>query len=756
MVTLLIVIAIIVVIVVISNNSKRQSERQQHRELHNLANSIQVEVVQGSDRSSYRLRDFIVEPRTQPTRTWAPLEWFGSGTTLQVGKFHLADPFVYSSEDSSKVDEASCINRSLPVGSVVIEQHGALGYWPSYDRITPDQRANYLKWLQSGKTEQLDDVGYAFLYFYGLERRSLLDKQDQAFVLDELVRLTGIYKSSGSFISYSASLAAFLCAEPSMRSALSKHEQDLMKLSRISRNSDLLAVILSASYEDKRPLSTFLAQLIAAMDPTMGRSVVPQRFPEEFAQLFEAKYHLRHHDGIELKISKRQRVIDHRFASGTLGREFGESAVQTRIADVLGIPSQFKDLVELYNLCVEELKPLSRKVGAGHAVDSREAFAALPEELRVDTEHPDTSKWKALAEANQQDEGFALVEVGKLAELLEIEKREKLTLKQSREVAETAQHVGYVIEPDGRILNTSYEWDTLAALFRDDDTLERTTEPRFVAACLVLQLGLWVAASDGKADEEELKILSSFIEEIFALAPHESKRLEIHKKVLLVRPLDQLRLGKRLQEYLTLAQRVRLGELLVAVAMASHGIDEGEWRALRKAFRALDLTPGHLDFIIESLVPKGEDLATVRPAMPGEPGERIPARTTATVTPVVKLSAKRLREILDNTREVTAILAGVFADDDSHSTPAPSISSPTIENNYPGLQVRYHSVLTELLTRQEWTHKEFDDIIERHSMMRLDIIEKLNSWSDEALGDFLIEESSDHIRIQKSLLENTE
>ena len=39
--------------------------------------------------------------------------------------------------------------------------------------MTPGQRGNYLSWLASGKQGQLDDIGYAFVYFYGLERRFL-------------------------------------------------------------------------------------------------------------------------------------------------------------------------------------------------------------------------------------------------------------------------------------------------------------------------------------------------------------------------------------------------------------------------------------------------------------------------------------------------------------------------------------------------------------------------------------------------------
>ena len=75
-----------------------------------------------------------------------------------------------------------------------------LGYWPSYDQLTPEGRAAYLSWLSWQRSAPNFPIGYVFLYFYGLERRALIDgsmspvaQQERLWILGEVERLLTIY-----------------------------------------------------------------------------------------------------------------------------------------------------------------------------------------------------------------------------------------------------------------------------------------------------------------------------------------------------------------------------------------------------------------------------------------------------------------------------------------------------------------------------------------------------------------------------------
>lgn len=93
-----------------------------------------------------------------------------------------------------------------------------LGYYPSYSEMTDEQRGKYLGWL-CDVTAPID-IGYVFVYYYGLERKLLGEKFEQAF--DEVVLLRK-HHDQGSFQSYSASALVHACL-------LNKHIDKLQRL----------------------------------------------------------------------------------------------------------------------------------------------------------------------------------------------------------------------------------------------------------------------------------------------------------------------------------------------------------------------------------------------------------------------------------------------------------------------------------------------------------------------------------------------
>jgi len=97
---------------------------------------------------------------------------------------------------TNEVPDPSTIYIHLPI-SEDNEVEG-LPYWPHYIELTPGQRYNYLKWLRD--VEQPIDMGYVFLYYYGLERQLLIGDFEKAF--DEIVKLRNSHNNK-SFHKYS-------------------------------------------------------------------------------------------------------------------------------------------------------------------------------------------------------------------------------------------------------------------------------------------------------------------------------------------------------------------------------------------------------------------------------------------------------------------------------------------------------------------------------------------------------------------------
>lgn len=92
--------------------------------------------------------------------------------------------------------EPSEIITSLPIVKGEAEN---LGYYPSYYQMSPEQRYNYLSFLT--KIHIDIDIGYVFVYYYGLERKIFLD--NDLYEAVEMIITLQKYHNNHSFISYS-------------------------------------------------------------------------------------------------------------------------------------------------------------------------------------------------------------------------------------------------------------------------------------------------------------------------------------------------------------------------------------------------------------------------------------------------------------------------------------------------------------------------------------------------------------------------
>ena len=140
------------------------------------------------------------------------VQWASYKDQLEVCSYRIEHPMTYWAPGKHALLEASCIQKHLPVSKTITEPKGALGYWPRYENMTPGQRGNYLHWLAARKQGQLPDIGYAFVYFYGLERRVLIDGKDADQIIPEVVRLLRCYPESRSFNGYLSHFIGFRCS----------------------------------------------------------------------------------------------------------------------------------------------------------------------------------------------------------------------------------------------------------------------------------------------------------------------------------------------------------------------------------------------------------------------------------------------------------------------------------------------------------------------------------------------------------------
>jgi TerB N-terminal domain len=125
---------------------------------------------------------------------------FGPSIVIEI-VFKDGTPTIVKNE---KLDP-STIFKVLPVSKPIsLDAVPPMPYWPSYAGMSPEQRFKYLTWLYD--VTNPTDMGYVFVYYYGLERQLLFGNFEKAF--EEIIKLRNFHTNK-SFLTYSETALIF-------------------------------------------------------------------------------------------------------------------------------------------------------------------------------------------------------------------------------------------------------------------------------------------------------------------------------------------------------------------------------------------------------------------------------------------------------------------------------------------------------------------------------------------------------------------
>jgi hypothetical protein len=152
--------------------------------------------------------------------------WVPKGHQITVAGHQISGGMLYvgTQEPGSLRQGKRYIDPALPVAATKEGAALSLNYYPDYRTISPQQRRDYLTWLAGGRCDPKVEIGYVFLFYYGLEQRIATlgcSIQEEFQILEEIMRLRGIYASNRSFENYSlrfcdALLARQHCRNPAL------------------------------------------------------------------------------------------------------------------------------------------------------------------------------------------------------------------------------------------------------------------------------------------------------------------------------------------------------------------------------------------------------------------------------------------------------------------------------------------------------------------------------------------------------------
>jgi hypothetical protein len=665
-------------------------------------------------------------PATKSTGTWHP-----PGTQVTIGRTVIPGGMIYVGKPSEQYGQhdGCFIDPRLPVGSAGTA--GPLGYWPSYQGASPDCRKRYLDWLASGKQSTDIDIGYVFLYFYGLERRLLLDTPPPAEIqalVQELERLRSLYHSNRSFDRYSQNLI-----------------EAVQFVRGVGNQSGPLTVPdLAIPYGDM-PLSLKTA---IAREVVAGR---PLRFELAAAALFGIREFWSTHRHVLdkgrppfLKVLRAR--FDATFPAGFVVRNRKDSHLElvyrgasaglvvdlTARIGLKGLPDpvmlNWTHLLMLADTVANDLVPYAKMLTYyPNRASSIAGLIDAPPELHADIA-PEDRRWL------EDLPSPAPVSFGEIAKRAIGADSTKWTVRDRRLISDALSVVGYAMEPGPEDTTERLEDTTVVQVFRS--TGNHQSRPIIVASAAAMLVAGVVKMNTNVAENAEEFWLSQFPSRL-ALPMDQIIRLRARLAWYRTNNVSLARVKRMLGEA-TLEEREFCAWSATVVAGASGSVDKSQVAVLEAIHDALRVPRTTLYIGLHAGIGAANAGVDEPVAISDEEPEvlhPIPRPPAARPNGPDK---DRLERIRADTQRVSAMLADIFAE----SEPVPEMPPRAAGGHCLDLDAEHTKLLTKLVTSAEWTRQEFDAAATEVGLMPDGAMEAINEWGFDLYGDALVEDGN--------------
>nr|WP_322786570.1 TerB N-terminal domain-containing protein [Advenella kashmirensis] len=651
-------------------------------------------------------------------QNYSQTKWIPAGETVIIAGISIPGGLLYVGRTlltASRNNDPALIDPSKPVAKYGNYAERQMGYWPSYSEISPIARRAYLNWLADGRMDPAADIGYVFLFLYGLERRAILDaskedaaKADWPIIAVELRRLLGIYgEKSGSFRNYAGSLLDWVSVSECPEKAYLKPIPSFPKTYELPL---YIRVALGQTAVDKVPVPAPLALVWVKLDPTIYLRTPATRCPEEFDRIFVCRYYETFGEGLILPKNRTRLKMVHRPASAGFHGYNDVSLTFGDIPDVTALTAPINKLQKVVETATKDLEPFSRYVGKNpNDRYSLEGLVLLPVKL-----WPESTQEILFALKKRMDNGVVTMSFQDL--LASLGARATFTRDRTLALLRALESLNIGVEPDvlGGAKQPKPDEDVVLFAVSSAGATDRSA-PAYQVAVLTLDLASGVAAADGQFNIEEMDHLEKQVQTWTHLTPYHISRLLAHLHLLRKTQISLSVLKKKI-EPLNPSAKEAIAAFMATVAQSDGHISPTEVKMLEKVYRVLGIEAAKMFTDVHAVA------AGAKPAL----------ITVAEVERTgFKLDPARIAALQKDTEVVSALLSGIFNEnnlDEPESMEEESESE--VESISPsgllGLDEAHSALARLLLSRPEWTRSELGDAAGDLDLMIDGAIETLN------------------------------
>lgn len=675
-------------------------------------------------------------------------KWIKAGESISLNGQTFTGGNFYFGGNLSSLDgygtEASLVDDSLDIENKPSSyEDQSLGYWPKFISLTPKGRGAYLNWLSGSRNDPETPLGYVFIYFYGLERRIIVDSikegvDDTEFksLFDEILRLKGIYGSSRSFSNYSTRLLEVMCV---LRPHVVSHPE-LEKTPQ--RDSLLFKHRLATTVNEGKPVPAELALAWIRFYPDYNLKKPARRCGYEFTQMFTRLYSKKYKDGIIVKPNKTRLKIEYHPASSSLR---GISFPQQDLPDPSNLKDPINKIIAIADECTAELDAYSRYLAKPDTSRTDiEAVLLLPDELNDLGATLGLGKFKKWADDAISTRN-GLVSVEEFWTYTKSSLPAKINKKEADLIQNLAQKSGYGIAPDTRYHHAKTSVDGKLVLFPEGHGKYFDPSKAFSEMGMVLRLGAMVATIDSHLDQTELHSLTQLIDHNTNLSPTEKRSLHAYLIWRLNTPSNITGLKARV-ELLGKTEKAAISRILVGIAMADGKIDPDEIKQLEKLYTLLGLD--------KSLVTG--DVHVMSSSTAGLYLNSLQSETNSPTSTSFQLDESVLAIHESETKDVQSMLGAIFVEDEPDDEPDDSATNSSVAEEENGVDKPHYALFESLIRKDKWTREEVEALCRDSGLMVSGALEAINDWSFDKVGAAVLEEDGDAIYVDQEIVEEIE
>lgn len=615
----------------------------------------------------------------------------------------------------------------------------------SYRSFSINQRAGYLEWLATNRTDRRYNREFPELYLQGLEYRFFVDKpniKEKREILKEAKRIVDFYelhftryRSFQKFIDFAHVLTTQKDLEPNICAG---------------RKRLLIPTIIAISQKVAKQegisagwcLRWYLNQ--PDIEVRSSFECIANVFVPLFCKVFNLKYPRGY------SVISPERNLETKYVSSS--REFTQTFEFTLdgepMPDVSSIPELRRDMEKLVEEVSLEMAPLTKFYERRYDnLESLEVMELVPDRVKDDvwnTRLVFLNDWIA---NDKKHLGCTLKE---FCEKLEGQKRQKISYRQYEEISHGLGCSGYGLTPDPRLLSRAPKMDERVLIYPISEIYiaEGKVRPELLDRIVEIGICVWLANPKGKKVALIKEAVIRHLESLPNLSTNERNALVENLKWFLS-TVYEITKFKVWFGALTIEQREDLRQLAVTMVLDYGMRNKESVSRLEKLYALLgyETQQVYSDLNARKLL---TDPVRVRNSEIGSKAER--KRDNRKDRKAVKLDSNRIEDLVDETKKVKVLLGTVFVEDPlsvKHHSPEKSKNITAVS----GLDKKHTLLVIEFLSKNRWTDSRVQELAKKHGLMWQGCLETINEWSFDLFDEELIEEY-DGYRPNTNIVEN--